>query len=692
MKKNNGETNNIRIGFVKWFNYEKGYGVIVDMDDAKEFFCHIKDLERSVAIKLDENELVLFVPGFDEKRKRNTTHSVKLIEDINDIRKVLCFWAEKINCVSSKNTYIENGIASFLQKKKSSNEYGINEEDFKEFIKILVELSSVVDYYVSLVQIIRNAINNRYKPDRANKIIELIEIKLIGELPERIVSELNEDGFTSIYSSLLVCILYPYDTEKNLENLFSKNEVPTIFNNLSQLISDINGEPNASKIKGNKRLLTDPNFYNDIIGAELLFAINRVLYQKLDSQKMIQLYKKGYVTEIPLQYIDQHVGDLLFYDFQLLFEDFQIGKKDKLVILKKKISAVFKTEDFETIWRYWDYGEIIAGDRTNWFAEMSNILCNIDKVRYDEFKINGCKLGKWINYDEDFVCSNIDKFTTTDLKNLVEKYVLSDNQTEKLFLSNVKYVLSNGPKDYILDGKQNPWRYDYYEEIKKSYSLVSKKDWIPLNSEYLYQAGEKYVELVIKLYKDGLFHHLNDDFIIYYLDKFSIDDILSILTNEEVEVSQRKIVLKKTIFNVLYSSSKEKTNSLKQIIEVSHSLFGEEWQGWADDVEKDCSEEDLFYLWKERIIENCPYKYIKACLLNSDKDGYEEFYGYYCNGMISKDKAKELLWLNLKSDIPIDNREEFYKRLYSIKYLLKIDDSEVEQIKEMKIDIWFYRI
>ena len=53
MMKNNGGTDNIRIGFVKWFNYEKGYGVIVDIDDAKEFFCHIKDLDRSVAIKLD---------------------------------------------------------------------------------------------------------------------------------------------------------------------------------------------------------------------------------------------------------------------------------------------------------------------------------------------------------------------------------------------------------------------------------------------------------------------------------------------------------------------------------------------------------------------------------------------------------------------------------------------------------------
>lgn len=688
MMKNNGGTDNIRIGFVKWFNYEKGYGVIVDIDDAKEFFCHIKDLDRSVAIKLDQDKLVLFVPGFDEKRKRNTTHSVKFVEDINDIRKVLCFWAEKINCVSSKNIYIVNGIASFLHDRKSSNEYGINEEDFNEFIKILVELSSVVDYYVSLVQLIRNAINSRYKPECAIKIIELIEIKLIGELPERIVSELNEDGFTSIYSSLLVCILYPYDTEKNVEVLFSKNESPTIFDNLSRLIADINGEPNAAKIRGDKKLLTNPNFFNDIIGAGLLFVVNSVLYQKLDSQKLIQLYKKGYVSEIPLQYIGQHVEDLLFYDIQLLFEDFQFGKKDKLDILKKKISAVFKTEDFEAIWRYWDYGEIIAGDRANWFAEMSNILSNIDKVRYDDFKINGCKLGKWISYDENFVCSNIGKFTTSDLRKLVEKYALTEIQTEKLYLSNVKYVLSNGPKDYILESKHTPWGYDFYEEIKKTYPLVPKKDWITQNSEYLYQVGEKYVELVIKLYNDGLFYHLNDDFVIYYIEKFTIDAILNILAKDEVEYSQRKKILKKLFFNIQNSSSQVKISSLKHIIDESHSLLGDEWQGWADDMLKDCSEEDLFYLWKERIIESCPYNYLKLCLLNSEKDGYEEFYGYYCNGMISKDKAKELLWMNIKNDVAVDNRDEFYKRLYSIKYLLMIDDSEVEQIKDLNIDIY----
>ena len=141
-------------------------------------------------------------------------------------------------------------------------------------------------------------------------------------------------------------------------------------------------------------------------------------------------------------------------------------------------------------------------------------------------------------------------------------------------------------------------------------------------------------------------------------------------------------------FNIQNSSSQVKISSLKHIIDESHSLLGDEWQGWADDMLKDCSEEDLFYLWKERIIESCPYNYLKLCLLNSEKDGYEEFYGYYCNGMISKDKAKELLWMNIKNDVAVDNRDEFYKRLYSIKYLLMIDDSEVEQIKDLNIDIY----
>ena len=51
-------------------------------------------------------------------------------------------------------------------------------------------------------------------------------------------------------------------------------------------------------------------------------------------------------------------------------------------------------------------------------------------------------------------------------------------------------------------------------------------------------------------------------------------------------------------------------------------------------------------------------------------------------------RKRGLLWLNIKSEKAIDNREEFYKRLYSIKYLLLIDDSEIEHVKEIEIDIY----
>ena len=684
----NSNNSDMNVGFVKWFSYEKGYGVIEDIDDGKEFFCHIKDLNRSVAIRLDQDTLVFYTPSFDEKRKRNTTHSIKLIENIDDLRSVLFLWAEKYSGISSKNVFFVSAINLFLQKSESSSDKFINEESFNELVNLLIDLSSVVDYYVSLINIIRKAVSIRYKADKAAKLIEMIEVKLIGELPDRIVSEINEEGFSSIYASLFFCILYPFNTEKNVVSLFSKNEFHAIFENLCRLVADINGEPNASKIKENNKLLTQTDFFKDLVGSELLFAVNRIMFEKLDAQKIIQLYKEGYVTEISLQYINQHVDDLLFYDFQLLFDDFQIGKNDKLEILKNKICKTFITNDIETVWKYWDYGEEIAEDKAKWFADMSKILEEQDKLRFNDFKIKSYILGKWINYDEEFVCSNISKYSTIDLNNIVERYTLSDDQIEKLYLYDVKYILTHGPKDYILARKNSPWDYDFYEEIKKVYSQVSRKDWIPENADFLNQAGEKYIELIIRLYKDGLFYHLNDGFVIYYLDEISVNDIIDILSNENVEINQKRKILKESFFKVLRSLSQEKTSSLKCIMDESHSLLDNELKEWYEEVVEDCSEEELFFLWKEKITETCPYNYIKDCLLNSNKKCYEEFYGYYCNGMISKEKAKELLWLNIKSEKAIDNREEFYKRLYSIKYILLIDDSEIEHVKEIEIDIY----
>lgn len=678
----------MKIGFVKWFSFEKGYGVIEDMDDNKEYFCHIKDLSRSIAIRLDQDTIVFYTPSFDEKKKRNTTHDIKLVRTIEDLRKVFASCTDHVEWFDSKNTYFVNGIVSFLQYSESSDDKSISEDQFNDLVSLITNFSSARNRCISLLNIIRKAANKRYKKEKAEKFIEMIEVKLISDLPESIALQMKSDDFASIYSSLFFCIVFPQCIENNVTALLSKYNFHTIFEFVCRLIADINGEPCASAIKENNKLLTKKEFFKDLEGSNLLFTLNKYVMEKLDTQKIIQLYKEGYVPDISQQYVENHIADLHFHDLQLLFEDLQIEKDDELEIIKRKICIIFRHEVSETIWRYIDYGETIAEDKDQWLVSVLKTLSDIDYSRYTDFKVYGYIIGKWKVYDEEFVCSNINKFTTSHLGIIIDKYALSANQVEKLYLSDIKCILLHGPKDYSLERKSNPWGYDYYEEIKKVYPLVSDKDWITRNSNSLSQIGEKYVDLVLRLYKDGFFEHLNDRFVVYYLDKLSISEVVDILSNNKVETDQRKKILREIFFKMLRNTSNEKLSSIRQIMNASHSLLGSEWKEWDNDVEKDSSDEELFCLWKERIIEICPYDYIKFCFLNYDKRGYEEYYSFYTNGMIPKDKAKELLWQNIKPDDTIDDREEFYKRFYSVKYLLMIDDSEVEAIREMQIDIY----
>lgn len=678
----------MKIGFVKWFSYDKGYGVIEDIEDNKEYFCHIKNLSRDIALRLDQDKIVFYTPGYDEKRKRNTTHEIKLVRSIEDLRKVFHSCTGHEEWFVLKNAYFVNGVVSFLQYSESSDDKLLNEAQFNELIGLIIDFSSVGNHCIPLLNIVRTAVNKRYNKEEAEKFIEMMEVKLIGVLPESIALQMKSDDFASIYSALFFCVVFPQSIENNVAALLSKNDFHTIFAQVCRLIIDINVEPYASEIKENNKLLTKEDFFKDLEGSNLLFTLSKYVLEKLDTQKMIQLYKEGYVPEISQQYVVNHISDLLFYDFQLLFEDLQIEKEDMLEIIKKKICIIFSHEDFETIWRYIDYGETIAEDKDLWLVNVSKSLSDIDSSRYTDFKVNGFVTGKWKDYDEDFICSYVEKLTTAHLGIIVGNYALSANQVEKLYLCDVKCILHQGPKDNLLEKKSNPWGYDYYEEIKKIYPMVPNKDWITRNSNFLYQAGEKYVDLVLRLYKDGFFGHLNEEFVVYYLDKLTISEVIDILSKDEVEKDQRKKILREIFFKMLRNTSDEKLSSIRQIMNASHSLLGNESMEWYNEVEKDCTEEELFCLWKERVIETCPYDYIKICYLNSDKHGYEEYYSFYINGMIPKDKAKELLWLNIKADDKICNREEFYKRFYSIKYLLMIDDSEIGAIREMQIDIY----
>ncbi|MFN7038431.1 MAG: cold-shock protein [Alphaproteobacteria bacterium] len=56
-------------GTVKWFNYTKGYGFIVENASKKEYFVHKTTLERAGLRGLDEGQAIFFEVATEKGRE-----------------------------------------------------------------------------------------------------------------------------------------------------------------------------------------------------------------------------------------------------------------------------------------------------------------------------------------------------------------------------------------------------------------------------------------------------------------------------------------------------------------------------------------------------------------------------------------------------------------------------------------------
>ena len=58
------------IGIVDWYDKEKGYGVLKNIHDHREYFVHQSKLSSHYKQILAEGDIVLFTPNYDQKRNR----------------------------------------------------------------------------------------------------------------------------------------------------------------------------------------------------------------------------------------------------------------------------------------------------------------------------------------------------------------------------------------------------------------------------------------------------------------------------------------------------------------------------------------------------------------------------------------------------------------------------------------------
>ena len=163
-------------------------------------------------------------------------------------------------------------------------------------------------------------------------------------------------------------------------------------------------------------------------------------------------------------------------------------------------------------------------------------ICNIDNsilissrpdifVELKVYAYNECLVDE---IDVQFITDNIDKFSAHNLVIIEQYYELPDDLFSNVVLCYIRNLLSQ---------KGSSSSYDeitiFAGEIPDVYKLITN------NHEYLSENAEKeYQELLLSLYKASLVHEIDENFIIYYIKRFNISEISSILCCKQVKISQ----------------------------------------------------------------------------------------------------------------------------------------------------------
>jgi len=339
------------------------------------------------------------------------------------------------------------------------------------------------------------------------------------------------------------------------------------------------------------------------------------------------------------------------------------------------------------IFSTYDLADLKTLIKEGYIRNMDNPIIKVNRPDiYKCLMIYSYKEIKMNLLDISFIKDNINEFSATYLLKFKDNYNLSFDIASELFLYFIRYLLLNklesSFKDILLFSKEIP---DIYCWITANHSFLANN------------AQGEYKKLLVFLYKNNKVTNINDSFIIYNICEFSIPEVINIISGEQVNITQRKKVISSLYKVILQKPSEDIYSELLSLSNHAKLLLNEQYTSLIEEVNTEINDESKFLLWKNGFSDIIPLSYIRSNMLNSKKEGYQEFYDLYQKQMISIETACDELWNVLNQNNEVTNRPSFYTILYSIKYLLLINSSNEAIIKQKENDyytliLWFLSI
>jgi cold shock CspA family protein/ferric iron reductase protein FhuF len=308
-----------KIGHVKVFNNDRGFGFLKCWDDRQEYFVHISKVKTE---PIEENDYVVFRLG-PSRKKPGTFEAlyVCLVSNFSQDppflqEQYLKYQIEKFRRhVIQSLTFRE--IINLLKTEITSFESIKNEEQFFSFRKLANFYTSLYDDQASK-KTIASVISDRVKEIATNNYQVKFWIEgLFSEQPgQKLIKDYFYNSKREEQFAILKKVDYPFK-EKLIKELLLKDEPIKVLEFVLAHLKKVNDIDNNLNLKSK---IYDREFWSDKIDFGLLETAINQFQEQLDDRQLLSLFLNGYLTSINPDYVLSKYQELSLAEIEQILE------------------------------------------------------------------------------------------------------------------------------------------------------------------------------------------------------------------------------------------------------------------------------------------------------------------------------------------------------------------------------------
>lgn len=648
----------MNIGIVKWFNEEKGFGLIGTPDNG-EYFLHINNFSIRPE-KILKGTALIFSEKFErDKKAAKNCKPISTLEDwyfaMSYLGKNDTISIEKEMLVTIRfRTYTEIETHDYSLIALVTNQFfkTKTEDEIKNIFKKFFDEKLDDSLFVKYCDFVE---------DRANKILKKENAPyFLAEIFEYFGSKLNETKLFQVWKEKKFKYIGKL-THDDYE--ISKSIIESNLSSIS--IAEL------SRIK-------EYEYGNEFCVELIKSDISKIKSLSINEIKVI--YKK-------LVFVDSSVSDEFRHQLDNNFVEVILNEIEKRSI---EFGIINTNHDFS---RYKGLKQIIPIEIDEQYKQLINN--KIDKIIIEkstkEFKIELWLLNLVDEVQFELLAQHFKLDTTTDEKriSILQKIALS-SQIELI----KDYVICFGwSKTFTFIGnylgKIN--NLSYYFNFKNE--IFNLQFWNDKKGSELLDFIENYAN--INCTSEELFLLYFEGFTQLFPRDLISKNIQNLDENQYEKILKHSDCGNDFAFEILIAKvNEENIANIHWLYKFAIKHLTAIYFGQFDNKVKEIiSEEKYFNFWQQGKGRIFPEYYIRT-ILNDNYESYKQINSWLHSNITSKEVISNFLLSNIKQRRIVSDRIIFYRIFNHVKFLVELDEKFVEQISEINYDfseivLWF---